>query len=97
MDSTDGITRDSTGSGWIRFRLSAEQVGVHADIRLRNAGERWVSVSETDGRRVTGIGPTPRAAVVASLDGLRPAAVRELLTDLRLLDVSFRLRDVSAG
>ena len=66
-------------------------------ISLRDAGERWVSIAETGGHRVTGIGPTPRAAVVASLAGLQPAAVRELLVDLRLLEVSLRIREASAG
>ncbi|HET8784593.1 MAG TPA: hypothetical protein VFM38_03100 [Candidatus Limnocylindrales bacterium] len=97
MDSSDETTRDATGAGSLRFRLSADRLGVQADISLRDAGERWVSIADTGGHRVTGIGPTPRAAVVASLAGLQPAAVRELLADLRLLEVSLRIREASAG
>lgn len=54
-----------------------------------------VADSDSSGRQVTGIGPTARAATVASLEWLGPA-VAELLADLRLLDVSRQLREVSA-
>ena len=92
-----GAGADASGAGSLRFRLTADRLSVRADISLRDAGERWVSIAETGGHRVTGIGPTPRAAVVASLAGLQPAAVRELLVDLRLLEVSLRIREASAG
>jgi hypothetical protein len=36
-------------------------------------------------------------AIVASLDWLGPNAVRELLADLRLLDVSVKVTSVSNG
>jgi len=65
-------------------------------MQLRNAGGRWISASDACGRQVTGIGPTARAAIVASLDWLDAAAVSELLADLRLLDVSRQLREFSA-
>ena len=70
---------------------------MEADISLRLVGGRWVSIADTRGDRSTGIGPSPHAAVVASLAGLTPAQVRELLVDLRLLDVSLRIREASAG
>jgi hypothetical protein len=96
MNSGDGTQVDST-TGAVRFRLLADRVGVEADVRLRNAGDRWISVSDSSGRRVTGIGPSARAAVVASLYWLGAATLSELLADLRLLDVSRQLRELSAG
>ncbi len=97
MDSADETTREAIRSGSFRFRLSADRLGLQADISLRDAGERWVSIAETRGHRVAGIASTPRAAVVASLAGLRPGEIRELLVDLRLLDVSLRIHEASAG
>ena len=94
----DGSTLDTERSpeGGIRFHLSDDRA-TQADIRLRRAGVRWISVSQSRGREVTGIGLTARAAVVASLDWLGPAAVRGLLVDLRLLDVSVLLAEATAG
>lgn len=97
MNVCSGTNRHSTIDGWLRFRLEGNPVGAQAEIGLRNAGDRWISVSDSGGHRVTGIGSTARAAMVASLERLGPATVAELLADLRLLDVSFRLREVSAG
>ncbi|HET9084154.1 MAG TPA: hypothetical protein VFN41_07080 [Candidatus Limnocylindrales bacterium] len=94
MDTT--TSADPPSDGWLRFRLSAVRSGVEADVRLRRAGDRWVSVSDSMGRDVTGIGSTARAAIVASLDQLGPVAVMELLADLRLLDVSMWLTEVPA-
>ena len=82
--------------GFIRFRLTAPH-DVEADIRLRRSGDRWVSVSTSRGREVTGIGSTARAAIVASIESLGATAVRALLLDLRLLDVSVLLAEASAG
>jgi hypothetical protein len=96
MNARDGNRRDSTPEA-VRFRLLADTVGVRADVQLRNAGDRWISVSDSCGRQVTGIGPTARAAIVASLDWLGAATVSELLADLRLLDVSRQLHELSAG
>lgn len=95
MNARIGTRRDSTSERKVRFRLTADAAGVQADVRLRNAGDRWVADSKSRGRHVTGIGSTARAATVASLDWLGSAAVRELLADLRLLDVSHQLREVS--
>jgi len=81
---------------FIRFRLSAAR-DAEADIRLRRAGDRWISVSDSRGREVTGIGSTARAAIVASIDWLGPTAVRGLLVDLRLLDVSVLLAEATVG
>ena len=89
----DNVTRPER---FIRFRLTAGP-DAEADIRLRRAGDRWISVSDSRGREVTGIGSTARAAIVASIDWLGPTAVRGLLVDLRLLDVSVLLAEATAG
>jgi hypothetical protein len=97
MNSRDGTRHRPTTDGSIHFRLVAVRVGIDVDVQLRNTAERWVSVSDSSGHEVTGIGSTARAAVVASLDWLGPAAVAELLADLCLLDVSRQIRDRSTG
>jgi hypothetical protein len=69
---------------------------VDADVRLRRAADRWISVADSSGRHVTGIGPTALAALVASLDWLGAATVSEFLADLRLFEVSRRLHELPA-
>ena len=96
MNSCDGNRSDSKSEA-VRFGLLADRVGVRADVQLRNARDRWISVSDSCGRQVSGIGPTARAAIVASLDWLGAATVSELLVDPRLLDVSRQLHELSAG
>ena len=93
MNAASGNRRDSTTDCSICFRLIADCTGVQADVRLWNAADRWVADSNISGRHVTGIGPTARAATVASLDWVGPAVVAELLADLRLFDVSSRIRE----
>ena len=94
-DTTTG--GDDSFERSLGFRLTAERADVVADVRLRRAGDRWISVSDARGRQVTGIGSSARAAILASVDWLGSMTVRELLADLRLLDVSVKLTDVSNG
>jgi hypothetical protein len=96
MNSFDGTRRNSPPDV-VRFQLVADRVGVDADVRLRKSADRWISVADSSGRQVTGIGSNARAAIVASLDWLGAATVSELLADLRLLEVSRRLRELPAG
>ena len=81
----------------LRFDLRAAGSGLEAAIELRQVRGRWLSVSAARGQQVTAIGATARGAVAASLAWLGPAGVSELLTDLRLLDVSVQLRALTAG
>ena len=92
MDSFDPTRKAQAAGTAVCFQVRAPTLGVEAEVRLRNAGRRWISVSEAIGREVTGIGPTARGAVVASLSWLGPQALSELLADVRLLDVSRQLR-----
>lgn len=91
MDSFDPTRKPHATGPEVCFRVRAPTRGVEAEVRLRNAGGRWISVSEAIGREVTGIGPTARDAVVASLSWLGPRAMSELLADVGLLDVSHQL------
>jgi hypothetical protein len=95
MNSCNG-TRHDAPTDAVRFRLVADRAGVDADVRLRKSADRWISVAESGGRRVTGIGPTARAAVVASIDWLGAATVSEFLADLRLFEISRRLHELPA-
>ena len=94
MMNADG-TNKARATGSIAFQLLAPTLGIEADVSVRNAAGRWISVSGAGGREVTGIGPTARAAVVASLAWLGQPVMSELLADLRLFDASWRLRDVA--
>lgn len=98
LESMNARTIDSerTSGRVIRFRLTGES-GTEADMRVRRVGVRWIAVSDSRGREVTGIGQTARIAIVASLEWLGSRPVAELLADLRLLDVSVKLNDVSVG
>ena len=95
MNPCDG-THCDPAAGAVCFRLVADLAGVDADVRLRKSADRWISVADSSGRQVTGIGPTARAAVVASIDWLGAATVSEFLADLRLLEVSRRLHELPA-
>ena len=89
IDSTDG-TR--TVSADVRFRMWAPTHSVEAHVRLWHTAAGWIATSEAEGRITTGIGPTARDAVVASLSWLGRSALSELLADLGLFDVSRRIR-----
>jgi hypothetical protein len=91
MDFFDPTRKPHTTAPEVCFSVRAPTLGVEAEVRLRNAGGRWISVSVASGREVTGIGPTAREAVVASLSWLGPRAVSEILADVRLMDVSRQL------
>ena len=92
MKPFDPTLKAQATGATLSFNLQAPTLGLDAEVRLWNAGERWISVSDALGREVTGIGATARGAVVASLSWLGTQALSELLADLRLLDVSRQLR-----
>ena len=89
IDPTDAA---QTVSADVRFRMWAPTHSLEASIRLRHTPSGWVATSEAEGRATTGIGPSPRDAVVASLGWLGRATLSELLADLGLFDVSRRIR-----
>ena len=85
-DVTPAISAD------VRFQMWAPTRSLEASVRLRHAPAGWIATSEAEGRATTGIGPSPRDAVVASLGWLGRATLAELLADLGLFDVSHRIR-----
>ena len=80
----------------VQFRLGPASDAV-VDVHLRSSRGRWLAVADTGGRREIGLGRTAREALVASLTSLGPRAAAELLTDLRMLDVSRQLRPPPVG
>jgi hypothetical protein len=89
IDSSGGT---QTVSADVRFRMWAPTHSVEAQVRLRHTTTGWIATSQAAGRATTGIGPTARDAVVASLGWLGRSALSELLADLGLFDVSRRIR-----
>jgi hypothetical protein len=86
----------------VQFELEAPRRGVRVAVRLRPAGDRWIAIAaiagvEHGGVEYTGVGGRPLAALVASLSSLERAVVAELLLDLRLLDVSCRVRALTVA
>lgn len=76
----------------VNVRLAAEEIGLDVEIRLRQLGDRWLSVAEIGTDPEVGIGATPRAALAASLATLGDRAVAMLMADPKLLGVSAEIR-----
>lgn len=95
MDSRDWSSNDLDDA--LPFRLDAARARVVADVQLRRAEARWIAIADASGRHVTGIGPTARAAVVASLSWLGAPVVSELLADPCLFDVSRRVLEAASA
>lgn len=79
------------------FRMWAPTRSLEASVRLRHTPAGWIATSQAQGRATTGIGPSPRDAVTASLSWLGRAALSELLADLGLLDVSRQIRLITTA
>ena len=92
MHPIDPTDPTQTPSADVRFRMRAPTRSLEASVRLRHTATGWIATSEADGRATTGIGPSPRDAVVASLGWLGRSTLSELLADLGLFDVSRRIR-----
>ena len=92
MQPIDPTDENPVVSAEVRFRMWAPTRSLEASVRLRHTPAGWIATSEAEGRATTGIGPSPRAAVVASLGWLGRSALSELLADLGLFDVSRRIR-----
>jgi hypothetical protein len=94
IDPTGAV---QTASADVRFRMWAPTRSLEASVRLRHTPAGWIAKSEAEGRVTTGIGPSPRDAVVASLGWLGRSALSELLADLGLFDVSRRIRTLEVA
>jgi hypothetical protein len=72
--------------------LRAGQFGIEVDIRLRQLDGRWLAVADFGGDPEVGIGPTPRAALVAALGTLPERAATALMADPELFGLSAAIR-----
>ncbi|HEX2765688.1 MAG TPA: hypothetical protein VHR55_03495 [Candidatus Limnocylindria bacterium] len=76
----------------VNARLCCEQLGIEADIRLRQLDGRWLAVADFGGEPEVGIGATPRAALAASLATLGKRAATALMADPQLFGLSVEVR-----
>jgi hypothetical protein len=76
----------------VNARLTAEDLGIEGELRLRDLGGRWLAVATFDGEPEVGIGATPRAALTAALASLGDRAATALMADPALLAVSTAIR-----
>ena len=77
----------------VAFRVTASGGVPRVDVSLSDAGDRWIALVETDGRRETGIGSTARLALSAALTPLGGCARGAVLADPALLAPSVQLAD----
>ncbi|HEY7942270.1 MAG TPA: hypothetical protein VID25_10010 [Candidatus Limnocylindrales bacterium] len=97
MQPIDPTDEPQTAIADVRFRMWAPTRSLEASVRIRHTPAGWIATSEAEGRATTGIGPSPRDAVVASLGWLGRSALSELLADLGLFDVSRRIRTLEVA
>jgi hypothetical protein len=73
-------------------RLRSAELGLDVAIRLRELDGRWLAVADFGTEPEVGIGPTPRAALTASLASLPERATRALMADPQLFGLSVAVR-----
>jgi hypothetical protein len=73
-------------------RLTSEALGLDVNIRLRQLDGRWLAVADFGDQPEVGIGPTPRAALTASLASLGTRAATALMADPQLFGLSAAIR-----
>jgi hypothetical protein len=76
----------------LNARLGSTELGVEVAIRLRELDGRWLAVADFGAEPEVGIGPTPRAALSASLATLGSRTVAALMADPELFGLSLALR-----
>lgn len=76
----------------VNTRLSASDLGLDVEIRLRQLDGRWLAVADFGGEPEVGIGATARVALAAALATLGERAAATLMADPQLLGVSLSLR-----
>jgi hypothetical protein len=76
----------------VNARIGSEELGVEVGIRLRQLDGRWLAVAEFGAEPEVGIGPTPRAALAASLATLGQRTAAALMADPALFGVSAAIR-----
>ncbi len=76
----------------VTFRLTSPDLGLDAEVRLRELDGRWLAVADFGGDHEVGLGGSARAALSAALGTLGPRAAAALMADPELLGVSADLR-----
>ena len=76
----------------VNAHLGSAQLGIEAEIRLRQLDGRWLAVADFGGEQEVGIGATPRAALAASLATLGERAAAALMADQELFGLSVAVR-----
>jgi hypothetical protein len=76
----------------LTFRLASDELGLEAEIRLRQLEGRWLAVANFRGDPEVGIGETPRTALTAALSTLGRRAATALMADPQLFGVSAAMR-----
>ncbi len=76
----------------VNARIGSAQLGIEAEIRLRQLDGRWLAVADFGGEPEVGIGATPRAALAASLATLGQRAAAALMADPQLFGLSAAIR-----
>lgn len=76
----------------VNARIGSAELGIEAEIRLRQLDGRWLAVADFGGEPEVGIGATPRAALAASLATLGERAAAALMADPELIGVSIAIR-----
>ena len=81
----------------MQFRLSAPELDLSVDVRLRSFGDRWIAAAEIAGDRELGLGSSAREALTAALASLGQAASEALLADPALFGPSAAVVAAQAG
>ena len=76
----------------VNFRLTADELGLDVDVRLRELDGRWLAVASFDGEPEVGIGASARNALSAALATLGTRAAATLMANPRLFAVTSELR-----
>ena len=76
----------------VNAHIGSAELGIEAEIRLRQLDGRWLAVADFGGEPEVGIGATPRAALAASLATLGQRAADALMADPELFGVSLAIR-----
>jgi hypothetical protein len=76
----------------VNARIGSAELGIVVGVRLRQLEGRWLAVAEFGGDPEVGIGPTPRAALNASLATLGERTAAALMADPQLFGLSAAIR-----
>ena len=76
----------------VNGQIASAELGIEVGIKLRQLDGRWLAVADFGGQPEVGIGPTPRAALVAALATLPERTATALMADPQLFGLSAEIR-----